>query len=107
MPQLALAHYRTDDIPEHAWLGVSVAAMILLIMLGLVMLISLGFWLMMLIHAVKNNIADKPVWILILLVSFFFGMWLIGALVYYFVVKKTYRPARPAGPKSRSPKPKA
>ena len=38
-------------------------------------------WIVMLVHAIKNNIPDKVAWIIVLLAG-----GIIGALVYFFVV---------------------
>ncbi len=40
-------------------------------------------WLLMLIHAIKNPIEHKPVWVLVLLLT-----GILGAIVYYFAVKR-------------------
>ena len=44
---------------------------------------AIVFWIMMLVHAAKNDIKDKALWIIIIL----FGH-IVGAIIYYFVVKK-------------------
>lgn len=46
-------------------------------------LIFLAFWIWMVAHAVKHNIANKPIWILVL-----WFMNIFGAIIYYFAVKK-------------------
>ncbi len=43
------------------------------------------FWIVMLIHAASNEIPEKIVWVIILI---FTG--LIGAIIYYFVVKRKF-----------------
>ena len=43
------------------------------------------FWLMMLIHAAKYDVKDKVVWILLIV---FTGI--IGAIIYYFMVKRDF-----------------
>ena len=43
--------------------------------------LPLFLWIVMLVHAIKNDISDKVLWILVL----FFG-GVIGGVVYYFVV---------------------
>jgi pilus assembly protein TadC len=45
----------------------------------------LVFWILMLVHAISKPIKQKAVWILIILL---FGI--IGALVYYFAVKRDF-----------------
>lgn len=66
-------------------------------------LLSLVFWILMLVHAIKNEIPDKNMWLIILLVSFVVGLGLIGALVYYFAVKRKFTAAqRPAEPQNQS-----
>ena len=61
-------------------------------------LLSLVFWIMMLVHAIKNDIPDKNMWIIILVVSLVVGLGLVGALVYYFAVKR-----KSGSPKSSQP----
>jgi hypothetical protein len=41
------------------------------------------FWVMMVVHAVKHPIEHKPLWILVLLLT-----GILGAVIYYFAVKK-------------------
>lgn len=43
------------------------------------------FWILMLIHAATKDIKDKIVWVLVLVFTH-----LIGAIIYYFVVKKPF-----------------
>ncbi len=44
------------------------------------------FWIMMLVHAVSKPIKSKPLWIIVILL---FGI--IGAVVYYFAVKRSFK----------------
>ncbi len=44
------------------------------------------FWIMMLVHAVSKPIKSKPLWIIVILL---FGI--IGAIVYYFAVKRSFK----------------
>ncbi len=46
---------------------------------------ALIFWLRMLIHAASKSVPNKPLWIIILI---FTGI--IGAIAYYFTVKKQF-----------------
>lgn len=41
------------------------------------------FWIMMLVHVIRHPIQNKPLWILVILI----GQGL-GAIVYYFAVKR-------------------
>lgn len=43
------------------------------------------FWIMMIIHAAKHNVENKAMWIIIMV---FTGI--VGALIYYFVVKRKF-----------------
>lgn len=52
---------------------------------AIVGILLLAFWIWMLVHAVKNDIDYKPVWILVL-----WFLNIIGAIIYYFAVKKDY-----------------
>lgn len=71
---------------------------VLFALLGLAMFV---FWLMMLIHAAKHPIKDKALWIIILIIG-----GILGAIIYYFVVKKNF-PAqvRPPEPTPTVPPP--
>ncbi|GEM_PF-827545 len=63
-----------------SFLGWGLAGFIVLFILGI---LSTIFWVMMIIHAAKHNIDNKAMWIILLV---FTGI--IGALIYYFEVKK-------------------
>ncbi|MEK7585128.1 MAG: PLDc N-terminal domain-containing protein [Patescibacteria group bacterium] len=69
-----------------AGLGFGLAALVFVI--GIIAFI---FWLMMLIHAIKHPIEYKPVWILVLLLT-----GLLGAIIYYFAVKRRTPSLAPA-----------
>ena len=71
------------DEPDMSWLGEG--AMVVLVSFAIVGLAGFVFWLLMLIHAIKHPIANKVIWILGFV---FFG--LITAILYYFVVKRSY-----------------
>ncbi len=63
-------------------LGWGIGIMILLAILGLV---STVFLIMMLVHAAKHNVDNKPMWIILMV---FTGV--VGALIYYFVEKRKF-----------------
>jgi len=65
----------------------------LIVVFFVVFIVALIFWIKMLVHAIKNNFENKPLWIIILLL---FGI--IGAIVYYFAVKKKMAAAVPPTP---------
>lgn len=75
------------------FLGLAVG---LLVVVGLVLIASFVFWLLMLIHAIQHNSPERTVWIVILLASFITGFSLVGAIVYYFAEKKKAEAAPPA-----------
>ncbi|MEK7583394.1 MAG: PLD nuclease N-terminal domain-containing protein [Patescibacteria group bacterium] len=52
-----------------------------------IMLAGLVFWIVMLVHAIRHDIKDKALWIIIMILT----GWL-GAIVYYFVVKRNFVP---------------
>ncbi len=75
--------------------------------LGLFALLGIGlliFWIMMLIDCIQRDEADFPgstgssktMWLIILLVSWLFGLNWLSAILYYFMIKKK------AGPKQTS-----
>ncbi len=56
------------------------------------------FWIIMLVHAISKPIDNKVAWILVIIL-----LNLLGALIYYFAVKRKYiktsvQPTTPAGP---------
>jgi len=64
--------------------GIGLGLIILFIVISILCLI---FWIFMLVDAIKKPIQHKPLWIIILLL---FGI--IGAIVYYFAVKRSADP---------------
>ena len=81
-----------DSLPVKALFGLGIGLFIVMFAVGIVALV---FWIKMLIHAVKNPIEHKPLWIIILLL---FGI--IGAIIYYFAVKKSFIAISTAPPTS-------
>ena len=57
----------------------------LILLFVAVILLSLIFWLWMLVHAIRNPISNKAVWLLLLLLT-----GIIGAIVYFFAVKRKF-----------------
>ena len=49
----------------------------------LVGVLAFIFWLLMVIDVIKRNVDHKPVWILVLLLT-----GILGAIVYYFAIKR-------------------
>jgi hypothetical protein len=50
---------------------------------GVLFLVGGIFWLMMLIHALSNPIPNKIMWVAVI-----FFISLVGAIIYYFVIKR-------------------
>lgn len=46
-------------------------------------IVLIGFWLWMIVHAIRHDVKDQAIWILILMLTNFWG-----AIVYYFAVKR-------------------
>ena len=67
--------------------GLLIGFMITMWVIGLIGFI---FWLIMLIHAATKPIENKVVWILIIILTN-----IIGAIVYYFVVKRNFDKTAP------------
>jgi sterol desaturase/sphingolipid hydroxylase (fatty acid hydroxylase superfamily) len=66
-----------DQMP--AWFWPTIIAIPVLVLVGFI------FWLWMLIDAIKKPIENKMLWILVV----FFGN-ILGALIYFFVVKRAH-----------------
>ncbi len=50
-----------------------------------IMVVGTIFWIYMIVHAINHDIKDKPMWIILLVFTH-----LLGALIYYFVIKKPF-----------------
>lgn len=60
----------------------------------LILAIAAGiFWILMLVHAASHEMENKAVWIILIV---FTGI--IGALIYYFVVKRKFHSRTPPVP---------
>jgi len=46
----------------------------------------LVFWIFMVIDATKRQWAERNMWLIVLWLSLFFGLYLVSALLYYFLV---------------------
>ena len=44
---------------------------------------ALVFWIMMIVHAASHNINNKAIWIILMVLT-----GIIGALIYYFAIKR-------------------
>ncbi len=60
--------------------ALSAPVMAALLLCGIVLV---GFWIWMIVHAIRHEIKEQAVWILILMLTNFWG-----AIVYYFAVKR-------------------
>ena len=51
------------------------------------------FWIMMIVHAASNNIENKALWIVLIVI-----FQALGAIVYYFAVKRPFDKAKKSAP---------
>ncbi len=51
------------------------------------------FWIMMLIHAATHEVENKAMWIILMVLT-----GIIGALIYYFMVKRNFTSTTPTAP---------
>lgn len=65
-----------------------------LVLFGLITLAIFIFWLLMLIHAARNSIENRNLWIVIHIIAFLTGLALISAVAYYFIVKRPFDQAQ-------------
>ncbi len=56
------------------------------------------FWILMIIHAASNQIENKAMWVILMVFAGF-----IGALIYYFVVKRKFNNQVPTPPPAMPP----
>ena len=64
------------------FLGWGIAGFLVIFALGIWATV---FWIMMIVHAAKHNVENKAMWIILMV---FTGI--VGALIYYFVVKRKF-----------------
>ena len=64
------------------FLGWGIGGFLVIFALGI---LATVFWIMMIIHAAKHNVENKAMWIILMV---FTGI--VGALIYYFVVKRKF-----------------
>ncbi len=55
------------------------------LVMGTVGIAATVFWIMMLVHAASKPIENKALWIVLMVIT-----GIIGAIVYYFAVKRTF-----------------
>ncbi len=72
-----------EEIPcDELWNAAQPFLPVMLLMMALA-LASVVFWIMMIVHAATHDIKDKAMWVILMV---FTGI--IGAIIYYFVVKR-------------------
>ncbi|MDP4038738.1 MAG: hypothetical protein Q8P54_02115 [bacterium] len=87
----ALAQEFSDSgASDAAAVGIFAGIWIFVIIAAIIGLVTLIFWIFMLIDAFKRtnwkDDSQKTTWLVVLIVSFVVGLHFIGALVYYFAV---------------------
>lgn len=63
--------------------GGGIIDIIFSLVLFAILLFIFIFWLKMLLHAIRSNLNDKLIWVLVILL-----LGPLGAIIYYFVVKR-------------------
>lgn len=71
-----------------------------------VLVVPFAFWVMMVIDCTKREWPEKNMWLIVLWLSLFFGLYLVSALLYYFLVKRKDVGAPPTVP-GQPPQPPA
>lgn len=72
-----------EELKSFGAIGVAV-----FLFLVLFLIVTTVFWVMMIIHAAKHEVPNKVVWILVMVFTGF-----IGAIIYYFAVKRSFVPS--------------
>lgn len=67
---------------QNALLKFGIVGFVIFFVFGIAALV---FWIMMIVHAMKHDIKDKTMWLILMI---FTGI--IGALIYYFTVKRNF-----------------
>lgn len=84
-----------NQVQGFAALGIGL--MILLFAVGLALFV---FWILMIVHAATHAIENKAVWVIVIVI--FQG---IGAIIYYFAVKRKFDKAQAMPPPAYPPTP--
>lgn len=64
------------------WFGLAGIILVLTFLFG-----PLIFWVLMVIDATKRQWSERNMWLIVLWLSLFFGLYFVSALLYYFLVK--------------------
>lgn len=88
------AKCETIDVDGSAVAGIVAGLGGLIFFIVIIALVALGFWLWMLIDAIKTEESEykkidkgeKNLWVILMVVSFVLNLSFIMALVYYFVI---------------------
>ena len=64
-----------------------------------VLLGPLIFWILMVIDATKRQWPQRDMWLIVLWLTLFFGLYFVSALLYYFLVKAKNVGTLPPEPK--------
>lgn len=80
-------------------LGIGAAIIIPILLVALVLLV---FWVIMLVHAIRHeDLKDRNMWLLAMILGFIFGFSGLVAIVYYFAAKRPYdKNIKPVKPKN-------
>ncbi|HTK04808.1 MAG TPA: hypothetical protein VL500_04435 [Candidatus Eisenbacteria bacterium] len=68
-------------------IGVSLAVAGILAILA-ILIGPFVFWIFMVVDATKRQWPERNMWLIVLWLSLFFGLYLVSALLYYFLVQK-------------------
>lgn len=89
---LAVEYDYSTDASGAAAVGIFAGVWIFIIIGMVIWVVTLIYWIFMLIDAFKRtnwkDDSQKTVWLVVLIASFLLGFPLIGALVYYFAVRR-------------------
>ncbi len=69
------------------FLGWGIGIFLVIAALGI---LATVFWIMMIVHAAQHNVENKAMWIVLMVLT-----GIVGALVYYFVVKRKFNTQLP------------
>ena len=72
-------------------------------LVSLVTLALLIIWILMIIDCAGRDWPQRPVWLVILVASFFVGLHWLAAILYYFLVKRRNPGRPPAAPTAPQP----
>ncbi len=67
--------------------------LVFFLVVAAILIWAMVFWIMMIVHVARHEVQNKAVWIILMVLT-----GIVGALIYYFVVKRKFGKKQAAQP---------